>query len=308
MSLLTEKDRHLRVSWPNVVGYLVLHAGAFYAAFLCLTGQVMLRTFVFATLYGIVASQGILIGAHRYYSHKAFKANLALRVILNILEVVASQHCMWVWVRDHRQHHKHADTNADPHNAARGFFFSHMGWLMMLKHPDVIKAGKATDMTDLNNDAVVMFQMRYYYPLYAVFSVALPMLTPLLWNETLWNSFLVPVVLRTVILLHSTWMVNSWAHTFGTKPYEKDMLPSESLLVSILTFGEGWHNYHHTFPWDYKASEYGLKYNPTTKLIDFLAKIGMVWDRREVSDEVLKARILKSGDGSHHTAIKESVD
>lgn len=68
---------------------------------------------------------------------------------------------MYVWVRDHRLHHKYSDTDADPHNAKRGFFFSHCGWLMMRKHPDVIVKGKTIDMSDLSNDPLIVFQRRY---------------------------------------------------------------------------------------------------------------------------------------------------
>lgn len=71
------------------------------------------------------------------------------------------QNCLWIWVRDHRQHHKYSDTNADPHNSQRGFFFSHIGWLMVRKHPDVIAKGKGIDMSDLERNSYVMFQKRY---------------------------------------------------------------------------------------------------------------------------------------------------
>lgn len=77
------------------------------------------------------------------------------------------------------------------------------------------------------------------------------------------------------------------------------MSPVESAIVSILACGEGWHNYHHVFPWDYKASELGTPYNLTRKFIDFFARRGWVWDRREVSDEMIQRRILRTGDGTH---------
>jgi stearoyl-CoA desaturase (delta-9 desaturase) len=67
---------------------------------------------------------------------------------------------LYIWVRDHRQHHKYTDTDADPHNATRGFFFSHCGWLMVRKHPDVIAKGKTIDLSDLEADPIVRFQKK----------------------------------------------------------------------------------------------------------------------------------------------------
>lgn len=75
----------------------------------------------------------------------------------------------------------------------------------------------------------------------------------------------------------------------------------ESVFVSMVAGGEGWHNYHHTFPWDYRTAEIGMPFNLTTNIIDFLAKIGQVYERKTVSEAVLKARLLRTGDGSHHS-------
>lgn len=111
-------------------------------------------------IIGVVASFGITAGAHRLWSHKAYKARLPLRIILMILQTVAFQNSIYEWARDHRVHHKFTDTDADPHNASRGFFFSHMGWLLIRKHPEVKEKGKLIDMTDLERDPVVMFQKK----------------------------------------------------------------------------------------------------------------------------------------------------
>lgn len=103
---------------------------------------------------------GITAGAHRLWSHRSYKAKWPLRLILMISQTLAFQNSIYEWVRDHRVHHKFTDTDADPHNAKRGFFFSHIGWLMMKKHTDVREKGKTVDMTDLESDPIVMFQKR----------------------------------------------------------------------------------------------------------------------------------------------------
>lgn len=289
------------IVWFNAIGFLVLHLLALYGAYLYFLFRIKWQTWIFATFVGLGSSQGVLAGAHRYFAHRTYKANLPLRIFLIFWHTVATQNCMWVWVRDHRQHHKYSDTDADPHNASRGFFFSHIGWLMMRKHPDVIEKGSTIDMSDLDNDPLVSFQKKYYLPLFIALSLFLPTFIPIyFWGEYWLNAFMVPFLLRTVLVLNFTWMVNSWAHAFGSKPYDKMIRPTETLLVSVVAFGEGWHNYHHTFPWDYKASEFGMQlYNPTTKFIDFMARIGWAYDLKQASNAVVNSRLLRSGDGSH---------
>lgn len=111
-------------------------------------------------MLGFCGGMGITAGAHRLWSHKSYKAKLPLRALLMIFQTLAFQNHIFEWVRDHRVHHKFTDTNADPHNSRRGFFFSHMGWLMTKKHPDVKEKGASVDMSDLEADPVVMFQKK----------------------------------------------------------------------------------------------------------------------------------------------------
>lgn len=110
--------------------------------------------------YALLGGHGITMGAHRLWAHKTYKANLPLRIILAFCQTLAFQNHIYEWVRDHRVHHKFTDTDADPHNSQRGFFFSHMGWLIIKKHKDVMVRGATVDMSDLKQDGVVMFQKK----------------------------------------------------------------------------------------------------------------------------------------------------
>lgn len=101
---------------------------------------------------------GITAGAHRLWAHRSYKATFALKVLLTTFNTIAFQDCAIHWARDHRVHHKYSETDADPHNATRGFFFSHVGWLLCKKHPEVISKGKGIDLSDLENDPVLRFQ------------------------------------------------------------------------------------------------------------------------------------------------------
>ena len=179
--------------------------------------------------------------------------------------------------------------SADPHNTKRGFFFAHVGWLLMKKHPDVIIKGRNIDLSDLKRDPVVMFQRRHYGIFCLVFSVILPSFIPwYFWGESLWTSFVLLFALRYVLTLHTTWLVNSAAHFRGSRSYDKHINPADNALVALAAIGEGWHNYHHTFPYDYSTSEWGPSVNLTTIIIDFLAGLGLVYDRKQVSQQAIE--------------------
>merc|ERR1712117_504302 len=117
------------------------------------------------------------------------------------------------------------------------------------------------------------------------------------WGEAVWTSYTWSV-LRYLCTLHSTWLVNSAAHMWGGRPYNAHVTPAENPLVALLSVGEGFHNYHHTFPHDYSASEWRWSLNLTTLFIDTMAWCGMASDRRSVSKEAVEARKKRTGPGS----------
>lgn len=116
--------------------------------------------FFLGVFIGLLASLGVTAGAHRLWAHRTYKANWQLRTLLMIMQTICFQNHIYEWVRDHRVHHKYTDTDADPHNSSRGFFFSHVGWLLVKKHKDVRDKGKTVDMSDLLEDPVVVFQKK----------------------------------------------------------------------------------------------------------------------------------------------------
>ncbi|XP_028172976.1 delta(9)-fatty-acid desaturase fat-6-like, partial [Ostrinia furnacalis] len=117
------------------------------------------QTCIFSLVMGQLAGFGVTGGAHRYWCHRSYKAKWPLQIILLLCYSLAGQNDLYQWVRDHRVHHKFSETSADPHNANRGFFFSHVGWLMMKKHPDVLREGSKIDMSDIDNDPLVRFHI-----------------------------------------------------------------------------------------------------------------------------------------------------
>ena len=254
-----------------------------------------LKMWIFTFLTIQFSGAGITMGAHRLWAHKTYKAKLPLRIILTIANSMAGENSIYIWSRDHRTHHKCSEKMGDPHNAKRGLFFSHMGWLMVRKHPEVIRAGKTVNMSDLEDDKLVMLQHKYYMSSFLFCGFILPTVLPyFLWGECLYTAYFM-AVFRYVTVLHITWLVNSAAHFFGNKPYDKTIGPTENMLVSILAMGEGFHNYHHTFPYDYSTSEWGYTLNTTTKLIDLMSYIGQAYNLRTASTETIEARSIRTG-------------
>ncbi|KAJ2949873.1 hypothetical protein O0L34_g11192 [Tuta absoluta] len=247
------------------------------------------QSVAFGYLMGQVAGFGVTAGAHRYWCHRSFKANLPLQIILVLCYSVAGQNNIYNWVRDHRVHHKFSETSADPHDSRRGLFFSHVGWLMMKKHPRVIREGAKIDMSDIASDPLVRFHTKYFNWFKLACCFVLPTLVPVyMWGESWTFAILSQPMLRYVFSLNFTWAVNSFAHMWGHKPYDRNIKPAENWMVSLVAMGEGWHNYHHTFPWDYKAAELGYTLNVTTLLLDGFARIGWAYDMKEASPTLVR--------------------
>ncbi|XP_050306599.1 acyl-CoA Delta-9 desaturase-like [Anthonomus grandis grandis] len=290
-------DRPAQIVWRNVAVFVALHLIALYGLYNCFTSAKW-ATVGYGFLMYHLGAFGITGGAHRLWSHKSYKAKWPLKLILVVCQTIAHQNSVIEWARDHRVHHKFQETDADPHNAKRGFFFSHMGWLLCKKHDEVKVKGKGVDMSDLYAEPLLRFQHKYFMMLMPLICFILPTIIPMvLWGETYLNAFSLNI-LRYICSLHGTWLVNSAAHMWGWRPYDKYISSVENRFVSFFAIGEGWHNFHHTFPWDYKAAEFG-KINLTLSIINFFAKIGWAYELKTVSKDMIEKRVLRTGDGSH---------
>ena len=293
------------IVWRNIVLFIILHSSLPIGVYMLAT-QWPYKTLAWM-LFGIYASGlGVTGGSHRLWSHRAYKAGLPVEVFLMLLQTMAGQNSIYTWSRDHRVHHKFAETNADPHNIKRGFFFAHMGWLCCKKHPDVKEKGAKIDMSDLEANPVVMFQHKHFWWLSVVCNVLLPTMVPVwFWAERFWTSFVFSFMIRYLVTLHGTWLVNSAAHYYGERPYDKRIEARESPFVILTGLGEGFHNYHHTFPYDYSTSEFGKYFNITTAFIDLCASLGLVHSRKKVDRELILKRQMRTGDQSHKVLAKQ---
>ncbi|XP_063530096.1 acyl-CoA Delta-9 desaturase-like [Cydia strobilella] len=286
--------------WHMIIFAMLLYSSGPYGGYLFLVSAKW-QTKIFTIFLYVTTFLGIAAGAHRLWSHKAYKAKWPLQLILMIFHTSALQYSVINWVLDHRMHHKYVDTDADPHNATRGFFFSHIGWTMVDKHPEFERKSKGLDLSDVEANPILRFQRKYYVILVTIIRFILPTVVPVyFWDETWKNAIFVPVLFHNVCIFNAVALINSALHKWGYRPYDKNMLASEMNFLTPITLGENYHNYHHAFPWDYKTSELsGGTFMLTTAFINFFAKIGWAYDLKTISDDVIQKRVMRTGDGSH---------
>ncbi len=230
----------------------------------------------------------ITVGYHRLFAHRAFEAPSWVRFTLVMLGAGCFQGTCLQWSTDHRRHHRVVDSDEDPYTIGKGFFFAHIGWMLMKdQHPESKRY-----VPDLANDRWIKMQHDYYLPI-AIFSGwILPGLVAWACGLGFWPGVLVGGLLRIVLSEHSTFLINSAAHTFGGQPYTDKNSARDNWFMAILTFGEGYHNYHHFFQADYRNGVRWYQWDPTKWAIWTMSALGMARRLKRVSAaEILKAKI-----------------
>lgn len=241
-------------------------------------------TLAWTLIYYLCTGLGITAGYHRFWAHKAYSAKTPTKMALLFFGAGAVQGSVRWWSRDHRAHHRYTDTDKDPYNALRGFWYSHLGWMLVKQDPKNI--GWAS-IEDLNQDPWLRWQHRHYPLIALVMGFVFPTVVAGLWGDLL-GGFFYAAILRQVFVHHSTFMVNSLAHFWGDAPFADEHSPRDSILTAVLTLGEGYHNFHHEFPSDYRNAIRFYQYDPTKWLIWGLSLIGQTYDLRIFSENIVK--------------------
>ena len=214
----------------------------------------------------------ITAGYHRLWAHRAYEAHWSVRLVFMIFGSMALQNSAWAWCSGHRRHHLNVDDNElDPYSARRGFWFSHIGW-MVREYP----SGREdfTNIPDLRRDRMLAFQHRHYLALVLLTNFGLPLLAGWLVGDV-WGVFLLAGVLRLVLSHHFTFFINSLAHMWGSRPYTEENTARDNPVLAVLTFGEGYHNFHHIFAHDYRNGVRWWQWDPTKWLIGGLQYLGL---------------------------------
>ena len=232
-------------------------------------------------LFMVFANMSITAGYHRLWAHRAYEAHPAVRLSMALWGAAALQNSILVWASGHRTHHRHVDDNdRDPYSAGRGLWFSHIGW-MLRDHP----SGQEdfSNAPDLLRDPIVMWQHRWYVPLALGMNVIPPVLLGLMFGNVI-EMLLVAGLLRLVLGHHFTFFINSLAHAWGRQPYTDETSARDNDVLAVLTFGEGYHNFHHKFQYDYRNGVHWWQYDPTKWLIATLSWMGLAENLKRASN------------------------
>ncbi|KIY48405.1 hypothetical protein FISHEDRAFT_65714 [Fistulina hepatica ATCC 64428] len=242
----------------------------------------------FAVGYYFFTGLGITAGYHRLWAHRAYNAGTFLQYFFAIAGAGAAEGSIRWWCRGHRAHHRYTDTELDPYNAHRGFFYSHIGWMLIKPRR---KPGVA-DVSDLSRAPVVRWQHKHYLFLMLFMTFIFPTIVgKLLWNDALGGYFYAGVV-RLVFVHHSTFCVNSLAHWLGETPFDDKHTPRDHVITALCTIGEGYHNFHHQFPMDYRNAIKWYQYDPTKWFIWGCHKLGFASHLKVFPDnEVRKGQL-----------------
>jgi stearoyl-CoA desaturase (Delta-9 desaturase) len=193
---------------------------------------------------------------------------------------LALQNRILHWSSDHRMHHKHVDNNdKDPYSARMGFWYSHIGWMLREYHAS--NYSDYNNVRDLQNDRIVMWQHKYYLTLVISMNVGLPVILGWL-NGDILSMLLLAGLLRLVVVHHCTFLINSLAHIWGKQPYTDKNSAKDNAFLALLTYGEGYHNFHHIFENDYRNGIKWWDYDPTKWLIKMMSLLNLTSDLRKV--------------------------
>jgi stearoyl-CoA desaturase (delta-9 desaturase) len=265
-------DSEFTIAWSMVVLVTVLTMSTAIGVplFACFYDYTPLDWILLAVLY-VATGMGITIGYHRLLSHRSFECPSWVKACLLVVGGWALQNSALLWCADHIRHHARCDQEEDPYNATKGFWYSHFGWLFVnTPYREEKYAAR------LRKDPVVMWQHRYYVPI-VVSGLTFPFVIGLInggWTGGL-GCFLLAGVLRTVLVLNSTFTINSLCHIWGSQPHGAQDSSRDSWVLSLISFGEGFHNYHHTFARDYRNGPKWYNFDPSKWIIYCLSLLGL---------------------------------
>jgi stearoyl-CoA desaturase (delta-9 desaturase) len=259
--------------WPNVLMFVLTAAAAIVLVPWYGLGHGYTRADVLCcVLFAAANGMAITGGYHRLWAHRTYEAHWILKLAYLVFGTMALQNSVFAWCSGHRTHHLHVDDeDQDPYSARRGFWFSHIGW-MLREYP----SGREnfSNIPDLKKDPLLVFQHRHYVPLAVGLNFGLPLLAGLILGDV-WGMLILAGVLRLVWSHHVTFFINSLAHMWGKQPYTEDNTARDNPVLAVVTYGEGYHNFHHLFAHDYRNGVRWWQWDPTKWLIAALQWLGL---------------------------------
>ena len=269
-----------KIKWPTsifLIGYqialVLLMLGYFFYK-----GLPHWHFLIYIIVFHYLTMLGITSLYHRHYTHKSFTLNKVVEVGLLFLSTMALQSSVLSWVGDHKMHHFYTDTDKDPYNIKEGFWYAHFFWMLrQLRY-----VAPVTLTSELRENKWVVLQHKYYYPMSFSMNILFGLVFGLLY-EDLFGAFTFLVLFRLFIGHHATWGINSVAHYFGSRPHSKNESAVNNFLLALVTLGEGYHNYHHSYPSDYRNGTKWYHFDPTKWFIWTLSKLRLAKKLRKFS-------------------------
>ncbi|KAJ5642189.1 hypothetical protein N7490_006189 [Penicillium lividum] len=283
---LTLSNWHRHVNWINTSLILIVPLFGCIAAFFT---ELRLATAVWAIVYYFWTGLGITAGYHRLWAHRSYEASVPLRIFLACVGGGAVQGSIRWWSSKHRAHHRWTDTVKDPYSVRKGVWYSHFMWMVMKQNP---KDQGRTDISDFNQDPIVVWQHKNYGMFILSFGVLFPMtVAGLGWGD--WKGGLVYAgILRFLFVQQATFCVNSLAHWLGDQPFDDRNSPRDHVVTALVTLGEGYHNFHHEFPSDYRNAIEWWQYDPTKWSIWMWKQLGLASNLKQFrANEIEKGRV-----------------
>ncbi|HVE40397.1 MAG TPA: fatty acid desaturase [Planctomycetota bacterium] len=276
------------ICWPIasfiIPAHIVAAIGTYFYATLhgfTLPAIIIGVVFLFLTTFSISG------GYHRLFAHGTYEAHPILKIYYLIFGAASFEASALKWASDHRRHHAYIDEDQDPYNIKRGFWWAHIGWILT-KDPSSQGISK---VGDLERDKWIVFQHKYYVPIAFGFGLGVPLALGWLFGDP-WGGLIIGGFLRLAFFYQATFSINSVAHIFGTQPYSDDDSSRDSWFTAVLTMGEGFHNFHHTFAADYRNGVNPWEYDPTKWLLNVFTWFGLAKNLiRTPEPVILKAKL-----------------
>lgn len=262
-----------RVNWAHSIPFFLVHLLCFAVIF---TGITWTAVWLF---FGMFAVRSIFVtaGYHRYFSHRAYKLNRFWQLIFAFQAQATAQKGVLWWAANHRHHHRYSDTDADVHSPRKGFWWSHVGWILC----DKFKPTDYDGIKDFAKYPELVWLNKHDWIAPWAYGLAAYLIGG-------WPGLIVGFFWSTVLLWHTTFSINSLMHVFGRRRYETPDTSRNSFLLALFTGGEGWHNNHHYFQASARQGFFWWEVDLTYYFLVALSWVGIVKDLKPVPERVLR--------------------
>lgn len=257
---------------------------------------------VSAFVMWIFSGLGITIGYHRLFAHRSYEGSALWRFLSLVAGASALQNSAIVWAASHRRHHRHTDHDGDPYDATRGFWWAHMKWIFH----DNDQVDDLSNVPDLKADPLVVWQQKWYWVIALVMNVAVPLGLGLLIGRP-WGMLLFAGLARVVFTHQATFSINSLCHILGTQPWSENNTSRDSWICAYLTFGEGYHNFHHTFPADYRNGLRWYHFDPAKWAIWTGNKLGLTSNLKRTEAPIQWRKRLERQTERYESSLSQFV-